>query len=96
MPIVFRAYMGEAALDTERRSIAFREQGDWVQALSVWLDLAQRYPHEDAPLHAFVGHFTWCALALQAGLPRFTALPGRYPACKPPLKRGCSNRYKTI
>lgn len=76
MPIVFRAYMGDAALDTEQRSIAFREQGDWVHALSVWLDLAQRYPHEDAPLRALVGQFTWCAVALQAGLPRFTALPG--------------------
>jgi hypothetical protein len=78
MPIVFRAYMGDAALDTERRSIAFRERGDWVNALSVWLDLAQRHPHVDAPLQAFIGQFTWCAVALQEGLPRSTALPGMH------------------
>jgi hypothetical protein len=78
VPIVFRAYMGDEALETERRSIAFSEQGNWVQALSVWLDMAQRYPHEDAPLQAFIGQFTLCAVSLQAGLPRFTALPGRY------------------
>jgi hypothetical protein len=77
MPIMFRAYMGDEALETERRSIAFSEQGDWVRALTVWLGMVRRYPHEDAPLHAFTGQFSHCAVMLQEGLPRFTALPGR-------------------